>query len=1086
MKTKTKILLLLLLQMILGIDNAWATVGIKSLGYKTDFASNSEPFDKGDIVTTNGNIGSVFRVFNTTSRAYFDDVHTLRANETVTISFTAYHGYLAGDKTASVSVYNSDGVVLVGYTYTYANGMISDVKIGGNSVGGIGTISASSIFNGSQVANGITGVGGGGTPKPYQSGKGTYNPEIQMTISANGSASFMSNRSMGSDGGYKTVSGSIGNVKKDIYYIEIVSTCNNEDRTICIDDLEISTNYYIQNYDSEAIDWTTSVAGRFEPIILNENGNKYLSVNQDTRNNNGAILTSSSFNIAEGTDFDLSFDLKVSSSTNQQPVSFTIFDERGSDIIFSLKATGTWTDNWIVNNGTQINLPNTNKGNNSNTITDVPWYTISLTRRGSATHVTIKNKEGWNTYFDNYVTSSSSGGLGKMEFITCRYFANFAIDNIEVTPLPTWSASNATVDITNVGATDPNVVADYLPYLKEHRYEISTYSSSNTNVASFWPGNQLFIKGIGTTTITATDTQGNSASYNLTVTGTTVAPVINGNMLTFSEPGIIMNNTENTAKSHTLPKGLTVSYGFSNGSIGETAIVVSSESGSVLKVIDNNGYSRPNLGGNGVPYEGIYGGTFVKLEATANGYMVMTGNVSSAKSKLYKNDGTVVETEIDESEHTLAASLTSGSTYYLYNLRTIGDATDGVIVPMVNSISYVDAYFVRGYEVIPIPTDANHSTTIQTVKGLANPTYTIECQGDVGNPVISGTTITGIEGGGAIKVTATDGHSSLSYIITVAYEATDYPGQLWDFYSVEKGLTTVEAMKNVPNPADASTKTQTGIDGSIWNAEWKNTNTKQRPEWYRYNAVNGDNGFIVPETAGLIFVTGVRNFYLRNDEATFSHVGIRGNGGGTSFTIPLLKQGDVVELMWRHDASDSGSLFTATNLIDLRGKDVDEVFEITESAERTTRRYVGAYSFIVKEDGNVTFTLQDNGNNDIQSIRIYSGGYRSTMLSINLSGNTTAPPSLLVDNQEDGYIYNYCNQLHSTATGPAMYVLKGYWPEKGDNAESVSGWNAAKPANLYLTDENAYPISPEERTKLYELRKNLGLNPCPNYQKFQL
>ena len=1057
-----------------------ATVGIKSLGYKTDFSNSNEPFNKGDIVNTNTSIGNVLRVFNTTSRAYFNDVHTLRTNETITISFTAYHGYLNGDKTASVSIYNSDGVVLVGYTYSYTNGLISDVKIGGNSVGGIGTISASSIYNGSQVANGITGVGGGNTPKPYQSGKGTYNPEIQMTISANGSASFKSNRSMGSDGSNKIISGYIGSVKKDIHYIEIVSTCNNEDRTICIDDLDISTNYYLQNYDSETIDWTTSVGGRFDPVIMNENGNKYLSVNQDTRNNNGAILTRSSFNIEEGTDFDLSFDLKVSSSTDQQPVSFIIFDGSGSDIIFSLTAIGTWTENWKVNNGTQIYLPNTNKGNKANTIADVPWYTIYLTRRGSITHVTIKNKEGWATYFDNYVTSSSSGGLGKMEFNTCRYFANFAIDNIEVTPLPTWSASNATVNITDVGATDPNVVVDYLPYLKEHRYDISNYSSSNTNVASFWPGNQLLIKGIGTTTITATDSRGNSASYNLTVIGTTVAPLISGNTLTFSEPGIIMNNTERISKIHTLPKGLAVSYGYSDGNIGETAIVVSSESGSVLKVIDNNGYSRPNLGDNGVPYgETIYGGTFVKLETTANGYMVLTGNVSSSRSRLYKSDGTAIETDIDESEHTLAASLTSGNTYYLYNLRTIGDATDGAIVPMVNSISYVDAYFSRGYEVIPIPTDANHSTTIQTVKGLANPTYTIECKGDVGNPTISGTTITGIEGGGAIKVTATDGGSSLSYIITVAYPATEYPGKLWDFYSVEKGLTTTDGMKNAPNPNDASTSTQMGIDGSTWVAEWKNVNNRQRPEWYRQSAVSGDNAFIVPETAGLVFVNGARNFYLRNDEATFSHIGIRGNGGGTTFTIPLLKQGDVVELLWRHDAGGSGSNFTATNLKDLRGKDVDQEFEITESASREIRRYVGAYSFIVANDGDVTFTLQDYGNNDIQSIRIYKGPYRPTMLHINLNGNTPAPTTMLLDNAEQSLTYNYCNQLYSTATGPAIYVLKGYRKNNGgtlgvdyDHPGCVSGTNAARSPTPF-TDEDAYPVSDDEKKRLYELRKNI-------------
>ena len=1066
MKMKTKILLLLLFQMTLGIGNAWATVGIKSLGYKTDFASTSEPFDKGDIVTTNGNIGSVLRVFNTTSRAYFNDVHTLRTNETVTISFTAYHGYLGStNKTSSVSVLNSNGVVLIGYTYNHTSGRITDVKMGGSTVWGFEEFDAISHYNSDQNANGIDGNG-----KPYRNGSGTYNPKITMQISENGTVMFnlyLSNKAID-----KTIWGNIGSAAKNLGSIEIASNCDNSDRTICIDDLEISTNYYSQNYESGTIDWTTANSDRFTPVILDEGGNKYLSVDQGTRNNNGTVLTRSSFNIAEGTDYNMSFDLKVSSSTDQEPVSFTVYDKFGSDVIFSLTATGKWSTDWKVNNGTQINLPYTNMGNGTNTIADVPWYTISLTRKGTTTHVTIRYKEG-GIIFDNDVASSSSGGLGKMEFVTRRYNANFAIDNVEVTPLPTWSATNATVDITNVGTTDPNVVADYLPYLKEHRYEISTYSSSDPNVASFWPGNQLLIKGIGTTTITATDTQGNSASYNLTVTGTTVAPVINGNMLTFSEPGIIMNNTENTTKSHTLPKGLTVSYGFSNGSIGETAIVVSSESGSVLKVIDNNGYSRPNLGGNGVPYEGIYGGTFVKLEATANGYMVLTGNVSSAKSKLYKNDGTVVETEIDESEHTLAASLTSGSTYYLYNLRTIDDATDGVIVPMINSISYVDAYFVRGYEVIPIPTDANHSTTIQTVKGFANPTYTIECQGDVGNPTISGTTISGIEGGGAIKVTATDGHSSLSYIITVAYEATEYPGQLWDFYSVEKGLTTVEAMKNVPNPADVSTKTQTGIDGSTWNAEWKNVNTSDRPEWYHYDPVSGDNAFIVPETAGLIFVNGYRNFYLRNDADTYSHIGIRGNGGGTSFTIPLLKEGDIVEILWRHESAGSGSIFEATNLKDLRGKAISEEFEITESAYRRIRSYVGPYSFVVATDGDVTFTLKDYGNNDIQSIRIYSGGYQPTMRRITLEGNTTAPATLLLDNSEDGYTYNYCNQLYSTATGPAMYVLKGYKSGR-DDIKCVQGSNAADQYNYQIyTDENAYPISQEESDRLYELRKNL-------------
>lgn len=1047
-----------------------ATVGIKSLGYKTDFGSTSEPFDKGDIVTTNTNIGNVLRVFNTTSRAYFNDVHTLRSNETVTVSFTAYHGYLGeNNKTSSVSINNSDGVLLVGYTYNHTSGRIVDVKIGGTTVSDFEEFDAISNYNGTQNANGIDGNG-----KPYKSGSGTYNPKVTMLISENGFVLFnlkISNKSID-----KTYWGYVGSAAKTLKYMEITSNCNNADRTICIDDLDISTNYYSQNYESGTADWTTSVEDRFTPIIMEEGGNHFMAADPTkSTNNNGAVLTGPDIRLSSGTNFKMSFDLRLGNSNTDAP-EYSILGADGEQLFKFTPQAVNGNYPWIANNdtGNPITLENTKYVVNGD-FTNRTWYRFNLSWINGVTKLQIINLETWQIIMSERIipTINTGGGLQRMKFVTGRYYAKFAIDNVEVTPLPTWSASNVTINITDVGATDPNVVADLLPYLKEHRYEISNYSSSNPNVASFWPGNQPLIKGIGTTTITATDTQGNSASYNLTVTGTTVSPVIDGNVLTFSETGIIMNNTENTTKSHTLPKGLTVSYGGTNGSIGETAIVVSSESGSVLKVIDNNGYSRPNVADNGVPYGGIYGGTFVKLQTTADGYMILTGNVSVARSKLYRSDGIAVETEIDESEHTLAASLISGNTYYLYNIRPIGDATDGVIVPMVHSISFVDAYFAKGYDVIPIPTDANHSTTIQTVKGMVNPTYTIDYKGDVGSPTINGTTITGITGGGAIKVTASDGSSSLSYIMTVAYEATEYPGKLWDFYSVEKGLTTTEAMKNVPNPADGSTKTQIGIDGSTWNAEWKNVNVNQRPEWYRYDAVNGDNAFFVPETAGLIFVNGIRNFYLRNDSETFSHVGIRGNGGGTSFTIPLLKKDNVVEIMWRHDASGSGSLFTATNLQDLRGKDVDEVFEITESAERTTRRYVGAYSFIVKEDGNVTFTLQDYGNNDIQSIRIYSGGYRSTMRSINLSGNMIAPTTMLVDNQEDGYEYNYCNQLYSTATGPAMYVLKGYWAEKGDDAECISGWNAAKPANYYLTDNDAYPVTPEEREQLYNLRKNL-------------
>ena len=183
-----------------------------------------------------------------------------------------------------------------------------------------------------------------------------------------------------------------------------------------------------------------------------------------------------------------------------------------------------------------------------------------------------------------------------------------------------------------------------------------------------------------------------------------------------------------------------------------------------------------------------------------------------------------------------------------------------------------------------------------------------------------------------------------------------------------------------------------------------------------------------------LFVTGGRNFYLRNDAEEYTHIGIRGLGIASSFTIPALEANDIVEIMWRHDSSGSASVFTATNVTDLRGKDVDTEFLITESASigGSKTRFVGYYSFIAK-GGDVTFTLQDNGNCDIQSIRIYKGPYRPTMRNIDLKDNTPAPTTMLLDNQEESRRYNYCNPLNSTATGPAMYVLKGYRKQISDS-----------------------------------------------------
>ena len=1106
--------------------------------------------------------------------------------------------------------------------------------------------------------------------------------------------------------------------------------------------------FYEQTYEapdgtSIGADWTTSVNGRFTPTILEDGGNHYLSVVNTTRNNNGCVLTNTSLagKVAANTDFVMTFDLKVSSSNNQSPTSFTINDAANTGTIFSLTATGTYATTWILNSGTTYTLPNTNKSGGLETIDDVPWYSVKIKRVGTDTYVTITPKAGGDAIVSNAsVTASGTGGLGNMTFTTRRYNANFAIDNIRVTSLFSFSSNEAAIDITSIGMNDRPDVSSQLPSLiNEVGASGFSYSSSDWNVARVDNDGHVYLVGVGTATIgiagTNTDTYtssyeltvygstatvtktvtnsagtttatwfmndnaglveqrydfgvvtlstafgaetaisvkdatnhyvvrvvdangythtnidggtlhedsyggtfyridltqtgklqiwgtggnnaillnalttsstigasstdagtGNStwnslsagtyylyntslhsitytyttpkiawsdnlatvnindvgitnpnivtglptltegtvdtdydgndkgdyvtwtdgygyptaqagvakiqgsgvvhiigtgetilkakavggttedyiAAYKLIVTGNTVDHTITGgNTLSFDDVGVIstIGVNGNGQKVANLTN-LTVTYGYT----GETSIVTTCNDMTVLKVIDADGYSQPNLWYNEgtppvIPLETAKGGTFIKLTTSANGYLIVTGNVSEERTVIYKwntdrTDGillTAANSGLTITENTLSASLESGATYYLYNKMLPTDDASDIYIPLVHSISFVPGFFSNAYETVRYEDVASY--TLQVPKGLVDPLYeVVGTKGDVSDGEhaigIDGSNhLTNVAGGGAIRIRATKDAKSLDYILTVAYPAT-YPGKIWNF----NDGTSIHTITDAPTPTTTS---------GDWTARYKNANNERDARWFYKNAVAGDNAFVVEKTAGLIFETAANGFYMRNDDNLWRHVGIFRYKA--SFTIPLLKAGDVVELNWKRDAEASGATFTATNVTDLRGKTVSEPFIITGSRNRDARDLGGWTSFIVIADGDVKFTLEDNGYNDLLSVRIYSGGYRPTMDQINqYDGNTgvPAPTTILLDNAEQSVTLNYNNPLHGTSTGPAMYVLKGY--RSGvDNPESVTGKDSQKPGNTHV-DEDGYPVSSDEQSRLYNLRKSL-------------
>ena len=180
--------------------------------------------------------------------------------------------------------------------------------------------------------------------------------------------------------------------------------------------------------------WSTKTSGRFTPTILNDDDNYYLSVVQNSRNNNGSTVTGTilSGKVAAGDDFTLIFDLRLVSSNNQTATELKFLDAANSGVIFSLKETNKNVTTWNINGtGTQVTLPNSS---GDPTLSTVPWVTCKISRSGSLTYVTMTNKSTDEVILARTTVdgASATGGLGNITFASSRYNANFAIDNIVV------------------------------------------------------------------------------------------------------------------------------------------------------------------------------------------------------------------------------------------------------------------------------------------------------------------------------------------------------------------------------------------------------------------------------------------------------------------------------------------------------------------------------------------------------------------------------------------------------------------------------------------------------------------------------
>ena len=230
------------------------------------------------------------------------------------------------------------------------------------------------------------------------------------------------------------------------------------------------TTYFSQDYEAEdaEADWTTATSGRFDPVLLtDDDDNTYLAVTQDNRSNNGTTITSTSLQsvVEAGTDFTMSFDLRIGSSNNQTPVVFSIYDEANTDVILSLTATGTYATTWYINDQEDNTITLACPGwSTSYTIDQYTWYSFQISRSGSLTYLTVTDEEDEAVFEQSTIyTASSTGGLGNMTFVTKRYFANFAIDNVVVRSLADGDVpdvATATYTIKYVDESGDSIKAD--------------------------------------------------------------------------------------------------------------------------------------------------------------------------------------------------------------------------------------------------------------------------------------------------------------------------------------------------------------------------------------------------------------------------------------------------------------------------------------------------------------------------------------------------------------------------------------------------------------------------------------------------
>ena len=261
-----------------GVNSAFAQV--TSFPVSANFDDGTKGIFSAGEIKNNSNIGNVLATgeglpitldFDGDVDTDRNQPYTLKENENLTFSYTAYQGwYSAKDKTiaSTMELKNSDGVVLVGYTYDNGGCKITNVVINGKAIDGFSAFHAQSS-NPTTKNYSADGFEIGNNKKPFVTGE-DYNPIITFSISQSGFVEITFNVREAKLGKKysKTFSGQLADdVKKDISTLGFTSNVDNSNRYYAIDNFSITSeikavqpaNYTIKYVDESSKELKTSV-----------------------------------------------------------------------------------------------------------------------------------------------------------------------------------------------------------------------------------------------------------------------------------------------------------------------------------------------------------------------------------------------------------------------------------------------------------------------------------------------------------------------------------------------------------------------------------------------------------------------------------------------------------------------------------------------------------------------------------------------------------------------------------------------------------------------------------------------------------